>query len=340
MFDINTIVRPNILALQPYSSARDEYTGKQGIFLDANENPYGELNRYPDPHQSALKDRIALVYSTAPENIFIGNGSDEAIDLCMRIFCEPEKDKALTFTPTYGMYKVSASINNIELLEVPLNAEFQLDIYSAIASLKDPAIKILFICSPNNPSGNTIEEIESIIKNFKGIVVVDEAYADFTNNSLLEKLGMYPNLIILKTLSKAWGLAAVRLGMAFGSKAIIDIFNKVKPPYNISTLNYKAAIEKLEDIQGFEKAKSLLISERERMAEALAKLPQVVKVYPSQTNFLLIEVRNANRIYDYLKQNNIIVRNRNQVVPNCIRISVGTPDENQKLLTALENSTI
>ncbi|MUV02818.1 histidinol-phosphate transaminase [Flavobacterium rakeshii] len=339
MNSIEKIVRPNILALQAYSSAREEFTGSEGIFLDANENPFGELNRYPDPLQKQLKQRLSVIKGVAPQNIFTGNGSDEAIDLCFRIFCEPGKDKALTFTPTYGMYEVSAAINNTELIKVPLDNNFQVDKNKALLALEDESIKLVFICSPNNPTGNCLDTAKFIIQNFKGIVVVDEAYADFCSTTLVNKLEQYPNLIVLQTLSKAWGLAAARVGIAYASPFIISLFNKVKPPYNISKLNYTAAIKALENTDNYEEQKKLLLEERQKLSEALSQIPIIRKVYPSQANFLLVEVSDANSVYQNLIQQGIIIRNRNKEVKNCIRISIGTPQENKALLNALQNIT-
>ncbi|KOS05702.1 histidinol phosphate aminotransferase [Flavobacterium akiainvivens] len=337
MFNLTNIVRPNIVALQPYSSARDEFEGSEGIFLDANENPFGILNRYPDPLQKQLKQRLGEIKGIDSQNTFIGNGSDEAIDLCLRIFCEPGKDKVLTFSPTYGMYQVAADINNVELITLPLNGNFQVDFEQSLPLLQDETLKIIFICSPNNPTGNTVDGIETLLQNFSGVVVVDEAYADFNDASLLGRLAQYPNLIILQTLSKAWGLAAARVGMAFASTEIIKLFNKVKPPYNISSLNYTAAIQALADTQGFESRKALLISEREKLALALAELPLVTTVYPSDANFILIAVTDADAVYNTLAQEGIIIRNRSKVVPGGLRISIGTPAENATLVTALKN---
>lgn len=337
MNSIEKIVRPNILALQAYSSAREEFTGSEGIFLDANENPFGELNRYPDPLQKELKQRLSVIKGVATQNIFTGNGSDEAIDLCFRIFCEPRKDKALTFTPTYGMYEVSAAINNTELIKVPLDDNFQIDKNNALLALEDKNLKLVFICSPNNPTGNCLDAAEFIIQNFKGIVVVDEAYADFCSTTLVNQPEQYPNLIVLQTLSKAWGLAAARVGIAYASPFIISLFNKVKPPYNISKLNYTAAIKALENTYNYENQKKLLVEERQKLSEALSQIPIVRKVYPSQANFLLVEVSDANSVYQNLIQQGIIIRNRNKEVKNCIRISIGTPQENKALLNALQN---
>lgn len=338
MFSLEKIVRPNILALKPYSSARDEFKGTATAYLDANENPFGTLNRYPDPLQKQLKDKLAEIKSVSAENIFVGNGSDEAIDLCFRIFCEPGKDKALTFTPTYGMYRVSADINNVELTEVALTKDFQIDIDTALPLLKDEQLKLVFLCSPNNPTGNILNDVETILQNFNGIVVVDEAYIDFANAaSLSQKLVQYPNLVVLQTLSKAWGLAAARVGLAFANAPVINLFNKVKPPYNISRINYEAALVALENADAVEKQKQVLLSERENLISALAQLPITKKIYLTDANFVLVEVTDADGIYNALVQKGIILRNRNTVVPGCLRITIGTPEENTLLITTLKS---
>jgi len=338
MFDVTKIVRPNILSLEPYSSARDEFEGNEGVFLDANENPFGDLNRYPDPLQKAVKEKLSEIKNIPAQNVFLGNGSDEIIDLCFRVFCEPGKDKALTFVPTYGMYEVSAAINNVELVKVPLDENFQIDIEAAIPLLADTSIKMIFICSPNNPTGNVIKDVEFIIQNFKGIVVVDEAYIDFSESeSVAAKLAQYPNLIVLQTLSKAWGLAAARVGIAFASTDVIKYLNKVKPPYNISTPNQSAALYTLQDVAKYELQKNIILQEKEKMLNEVMKLDYVVKIYPSDTNFFLTEVINANAIYQQLIDNQIIIRNRNKIVKNCLRITIGTPTENEALIAALKN---
>ena len=338
MFNINSLVRPNILNLEPYSSARDEFSGSEGIFLDANENPFGNLNRYPDPFQKQLKQKLSEIKAVATENIFLGNGSDEIIDLCFRIFCEPGKDKALTFVPTYGMYEVSAAINNIELIKVNLDENFQINQTEVLPLLDDTSIKLVFICSPNNPTANSIDAVEFIIQNFNGIVVIDEAYIDFSDKeSLSRKIEQYPNLIVLQTLSKAWGLAAARVGIAFTNSAIINFLNKVKPPYNISAPNQQAALKALNEFNKYESEKRLLIDERKKMLLALENVSVVKKIYPSETNFILIEVTDADGIYNTLTSQNIIIRNRNKVVRNSLRLTVGSPSENAALLTALQN---
>ena len=341
MFDITKIVRPNILNLEPYSSARDEFEGSEGIFLDANENPFGDLNRYPDPLQKAVKQKLSEVKGIPAENIFLGNGSDEIIDLCFRVFCEPAKDKALTFVPTYGMYEVSAAINNVELIKIPLNEKFQIDTEEITLNLLDPLVKIIFICSPNNPTGNCIKSAEFIVKNFGGVVVVDEAYIDFAEGeSLSKKLDIYPNLIVLQTLSKAWGLAAARVGIAFAGTDVIKYLNKVKPPYSISTPNQSAALYALQETSKFELQRNIILQEKSKLLAELESLDFVVKIYPSDTNFFLVEVRDADAIYNKLISSKIIIRNRNKIVKNCLRITIGTPAENDALLAELKNITL
>lgn len=336
MFELEKIVRKNILNLKPYSSARSEFTGKEGVFLDANENPFGTLNRYPDPFQKELKSKLGVLKSIAVENIFIGNGSDEVIDLAFRIFCEPGKDKALTFSPTYGMYDVSAEINDVELIKVPLNGSFQIDFAALENHLNDESLKLIFICSPNNPTGNNIENIDLVLQKFKGIVIVDEAYIDFsTAGSFINKTKQYPNLIVSQTFSKAWGLAAARVGTAYADISIISLFNKVKSPYNVSELNQKAALNALENYSEFEKRKAIIIEQKEWLEKQLSMLPVVNKVYPSDANFILVETADANRIYNELVDQKVITRNRNALVKNCIRITVGTAEENKKLINEL-----
>ena len=337
MFQLEKIVRNNILNLKPYSSARDEYTGKDAVFLDANENPFGELNRYPDPHQTALKEKLSSIKSVGAENIFIGNGSDEVIDIAYRTFCEPGKDKALTFSPTYGMYDVSAAINNIELIKIPLTKDFQIDSKLLNKYIDDENLKLIFICSPNNPSGNILNNIEDVLKRFKGIVFVDEAYIDFSEaDSYISKLNLYPNLIISQTFSKARGLAAVRVGTAFASKEIISLYNKVKPPYNISKLNQEAALQSLEDQNQFEQNKNNILLQRSFLQKELEKINLIKKIYPTDANFLLVEVEDADKIYTELVNQKVITRNRNGVVKNCIRITVGSEEENLQLIKSLK----
>ena len=340
MFDINKIVRKNILELEKYSSARDEFSGKEGVFLDANENPFGRLNRYPDPYQVELKSKLEKLKGIKSSSIFIGNGSDEIIDIAFRIFCNPGKDKALTFTPTYGMYTVSAAINQVELMQVPLNNEFQIDLKQVEAFLEDENLKLIFICSPNNPTGNIINknDIISILKKFKGIVIIDEAYIDFSESeSFTLLLNKYDNLIVSQTFSKAWGLAAARIGIAYACDKIISLFNKVKPPYNVSQLNQLSVIEAIENKDSFDKNVNTLLKEREDLKNEIEKLAFVRKVYPSDTNFLLIEVKDANSIYNQLIDQKIIIRNRDKQIKNTVRITVGSNNENKILINALKN---
>jgi histidinol-phosphate aminotransferase len=339
MVDINKLVRENILSLTPYSCARDEYQGKSGIFMDANENPYGKLNRYPDPYQRELKKAISAYKHIETEKIFLGNGSDEIIDLCFRIFCNPGVDKVLAFSPTYGMYEVSASINDVNIMKVPLNSDFQIDLPHVIPLLNDKNLKIIFICSPNNPTGNSMNnaDVETILKNFNGIILVDEAYIDFSEKkSLITLVDKYPNLIVMQTFSKAFGLAAVRVGMAFAGSQVINLFNKVKPPYNISTINQKAILKKLERADKVRIEVANIIKEKKRVSSALKKLKLTENVFPSDANFLLVKVKDANYTYNELVKRKIVVRNRTSVVNNCLRITIGTRTENNILLNTLK----
>lgn len=335
--DIEKMVRPNILALKPYSSARDEFSGNEGIFLDANENPYGTLNRYPDPHQKALKMKLSEVKNVPFNQIFIGNGSDEVIDLIYRIFCEPGKDSAIVCPPTYGMYEVSANINHIQLHEIPLTSDFQLDIEKILQTAEtDSSVKLIFVCSPNNPTGNRLDNLEKLLESFNGIVVADEAYVDFCPEySLKSKINKYPHLIVMQTFSKAWALAGVRVGMAFAGEKIISLLDKTKPPYNVSIINQQVALEALSCVDEFEKRRDTILQQRAYLAEELSKLEIVKKIYPSDANFLLVEVSDANWIYNELVQKKVIVRNRNRQVTNCVRITIGTPGENEELLNKL-----
>ncbi|MDV3676643.1 histidinol-phosphate transaminase [Elizabethkingia anophelis] len=336
-FNLENLVRPNILKLKPYSSARDEYKGSTGVFLDANENPFGNLNRYPDPYQKEVKEKLSTLKSIPVSQIFLGNGSDEVIDLVFRIFCTPGRDKALVFTPTYGMYEVSANINDTELLQLPLNSDFQIDKESIIPFVKDENLKLIFICSPNNPTGNSIENVDFILEKFNGIVFVDEAYIDFsTQKSWAEKLSQYPNLIISQTFSKARGLAAVRVGIAYSSPEIIALFNKTKPPYNVSQLNQEAALIALLDDKRYQSEIKTILGEKERLEKELLQLSVIKKIYPSDANFILVEVNDADGIYNNLVQQKIITRNRNSVIAGCIRITIGTTEENNQLIAALK----
>lgn len=343
MFNLKNIIRENILYLQPYASARDEFSGRDGVFLDANENPFGSLNRYPDPYQIELKQKLSELKDVSINNIFVGNGSDEVIDLAFRIFCNPGKDRTLIFSPTYGMYEVTAAINDVELIKIPLNQYFQIDTEIVKKYITNSNLKLIFICSPNNPTGNSVnpKDIEFILNNFNGIVMIDEAYIDFSpSNSWIKRLELFPNLIVSQTFSKAWGLASARVGIAYANEDVIDIFNKVKPPYNVSKLNQQAAIDALSNLSEFEKNKQIILSEKEKLKDELLQLALVKKVYSSDANFLLVEVTNTNIIYQKLISQKIITRNINSVINNCIRISVGTPKENVALLIALKKIAI
>jgi len=343
MIDINSLVRENIKRLVPYSCARDEYKGESGIFLDANENPYGTLNRYPDPYQRRLKSAISRIKKIPEENIFLGNGSDEIIDLCYRAFCNPGTDKALAFEPSYGMYEVSSGINDVRLVKIPLDNDFQIDLKKVEPYLNDPSLKLIFICSPNNPTGNSMNpsRVESIISRFGGIVVIDEAYIDFAEHpSFLTLLERYNNLLVMQTFSKAMGMAAVRVGMAFMDASIVNIFNKLKPPYNISTINQNTVLKAINQIDSVLKKVKRIRTERTRLERNLKTLEIVEEVYPSDSNFLLVRTKNADFIYNTLVDKGIIVRNRNRVVPGCIRITVGTMRENNILIKTMRQIRI
>jgi len=346
MFNLDALVRTNIRTLKPYSSARDEFKGEASIFLDANENSLGSplvkwYNRYPDPLQLKVKEKIAFIKKISVDQIFLGNGSDEAIDLLYRCFCEPGIDEVVIFPPTYGMYEVSANINNVKLNRVPLTEQFQLDLEALEQTIK-PSTKIIWICSPNNPTGNSIdrEAIEMILNNFDGLVVIDEAYINFSRQkSWLSDLQDYPNLVVLQTLSKAWGLAGIRLGMAFASPEIIGYLNKVKPPYNISEPVQELAVKALEEIGQVNDMIVTLVNERQNMTTSLLQNEEVVKIYPSDANFLLVKFKDASRLYKYFVEQGIVVRDRSNVIlcEGCLRITVGTPQENQKLLGSLNS---
>lgn len=331
--------------MAPYSSARNEYAGHEAhVFLDANENPYNQpLNRYPDPLQTELKQRLSKLKGVAVENIFLGNGSDEAIDLPYRVFCEPRVDNVVAIEPTYGMYKVCADINDVEYRPVMLDDRFQMTADRLLEAC-DEHTKVVWLCSPNNPTGNNLdhEEIEKLLLRFEGIVVVDEAYGDFSSQATFRtQISRYPNLIVLNTMSKAWGCAAIRLGMAFASAAIIDLFNKVKYPYNVNLLTQKKALEALNDPFEVEKWIKILLQERTRLINAFRELPQCIGIYPTDANFFLAKMVDAQGVYDYLVAKGIIVRNRTRVklCDNCLRITIGTKSENNELLAALRTCT-
>lgn len=339
MNNISKLVRDNVRSLIPYSCARDEFHGQEGIFLDANENPYGDLNRYPDPYQKELKEMISRAKGITVERIFLGNGSDEIIDLCFRVFCNPGTDRAISFHPSYGMYEVSAAVNDVEIIKIPLNENFQIDLNSVESYFQDDKVKLIFICSPNNPTGNCINasDIEFIICNFNGVIVVDEAYNDFSDNpSFAEMTSRYDNLIVMQTFSKAYGLASVRVGMMFAESRIINYFNKMKPPYNISTINQRAAMKRFSRQDEVREQIHKIRMERERLRVNLQKMSLVEKIYPSDSNFLLVKVNNADKVYNALVDHNIIVRNRSRQVRDCIRITVGTRYENNRLISVLK----
>ena len=341
MRSLKELTRPNVWALKPYSSARDEYSGVEAsVFLDANENPYNTPNnRYPDPLQRELKALIAPLKGVKEENIFLGNGSDEAIDLIFRAFCRPGIDNVVAIDPTYGMYQVCAEVNDVEYRKMLLDVYYQFKASSLLSAI-DENTKAMFICSPNNPTGNSLcrKEIESLLKKFDGLVVVDEAYIDFSSSeSLLKDLEQYPNLIVLQTFSKAWGCAAIRLGMAFASPEIIAIFNKIKYPYNVNRLTQEEAIKVLHKPEQIKEWVNVLLEERARVMDEFVKLPCCVRVFPTDANFFLAKVYEATQIYNYLVSEGIIVRNRTNVAlcNDCLRITIGTKEENDALLDAL-----
>lgn len=346
MFILQNILRENIKNLVPYSSARDEFKGEASVYLDANENSFGSplgvnYNRYPDPLQFKVKQRLSEIKGVPPRNIFIGNGSDEAIDILFRAFCRPAVDNVITVPPTYGMYEVSANINDVEIRKIRLTPDYQLDM-EGIAEAIDDNTKIIFICSPNNPTGNSINraDIESILANFNGLVVIDEAYINYSRQkTFIQELPEYANLVVLHTLSKAWGLAGLRLGMAFASEEIIEVFNKVKPPYNINESSQQLALEALQNVEQINSWIKLTVSEREKLIHDLGKLEIVQKIYPSDANFILVKTHDAKGIYNHLVGNGIIVRDRSKVelCEGSLRITIGTPEENESLITNLKN---
>lgn len=345
-FNLQNIVRKHILSLAPYSSARDEYTGKKGIFLDANENPLGSAtpenwNRYPDPYQWDIKEKLAPMKGCRPTQIFLGNGSDEPIDLIIRLICEPQADNIIILPPTYGMYEVSASVNNVEIQKINLIDDYQLDTDKILASI-NLKTKLIFICSPNNPTGNVIDRtlILKIIENFQqGIVIIDEAYNDFSDEpSFIPELNNFPNVMVLQTFSKAWGLASLRLGMAFASEELIKLLNKIKYPYNINGLTQKALIENIGNIDFVKKSIQTLTQNRKELSAELSTLEIVTKIFPSDANYLLVKFTEAKQVFDYLIEHKTIVRDRSKVVlcEDSLRISVGTDKENEQLISLLK----
>ena len=343
-FELDKLVRPNIKTLKPYSSAKDEYTGDAKILLDANENSLGSpltkwYNRYPDPYQQKLKEKLAFVKQIAANQIFIGNGSDECIDILFRTFCEPGKDNIIICPPTYPMYEVSANINDVQVQNAPLLSDYQLNL-AHIEQLVNDQTKIIWICSPNNPTGNSLDriDIETILNHFNGIVVVDEAYINFSKQkSFVQSLIDYPNLVVLQTLSKAWGLAGLRLGMCFASPQIIGYLNKVKAPYNINIVTQELALQALEEVGQVNDMIKLLVDMRVALAQVIASMPHVIQVFPSDTNFILVKIPKARQLYEYLLSQGIIVRDRSalELCEDSLRITVGTEQENTLLVDAM-----
>jgi histidinol-phosphate aminotransferase len=346
MFNINNILRENIKALTPYSSARDEFQGEASVYLDANENAFGSpldepYNRYPDPLQYAVKKRLSEIKGLPVRNIFLGNGSDEAIDILFRSFCNPGIDNVILVPPTYGMYEVSANINDIQTKKVSLTEEFQLNL-EGIAEAVDKNTKLIFICSPNNPTGNSInrDDVETLLNNFDGIVVVDEAYINFSRQkTFIQELTEYSNLVVLQTLSKAWGLAGLRVGMAFASEEIIEVMNKVKPPYNINESSQQLALKALANVEQVNGWIKETLAQRDKLVLALKEFDFVLDIYPSDANFILVKTTDPKGIYNFLVQNGIIVRDRSKIdlCEGSLRITVGTPAENETLIDTLKN---
>jgi histidinol-phosphate aminotransferase len=341
-FELNKLVRANVANLKPYSSARDDFKGDASVFLDANENPFPtEYNRYPDPHQKKLKKKIGEIKGVETNQIFLGNGSDEPIDLLIRAFCEPGRDNVLIPQPTYGMYTVSAEVNAVTIRTIPLTYDFDIDV-DLTKKTWDVHTKLLFLCSPNNPSGNLLDldKVQILLQQFPGIVIVDEAYIDFTNyDGFVPLLNNFPNLVILQTLSKAWGLASLRLGMCFASKDIIAVLNKIKPPYNINGITQQIVLKSLEEIEQKNKWVAEIIDARGFVENELVKIPAVQIVYPSQANFLLIKITNAKSVYESLILKGIVLRDRSNVLlcGDCLRITIGTSEENKILISELSN---
>ena len=344
-FNLQDLVRENIKKLTPYSSARHEFTGKASVFLDANENAYGspladKFNRYPDPLQWQLKFQLARIKGVPAENIFVGNGSDEVIDLAYRIFCNPVKDNVIVCPPTYGMYEVSGNINDVAIRKVNLMEDFQLDVEGIMAAV-DENTKLLFICSPNNPTGNNMNrsDVEVLLNNFPGIVVIDEAYINYSKQkTFIQELTEYPNLIVMQTLSKAWGLAALRLGLCYASMDIINLFNKVKPPYNINEASQQLGLEALQNTDIVNEWITASVLQKELLLKEMGTFAFVVKLYPSDANFILVKVKDAAALYQYLSVHEVVVRNRSKDpgCENCLRITIGTKEENELLIKLLK----
>jgi histidinol-phosphate aminotransferase len=341
-FEIKELIRANILRMKPYSSARDEFKGEAEVFLDANENPYpSPFNRYPDPLQWKIKEKLSPMKGVMPEQIFLGNGSDEPIDLLIRAFCEPNRDSIVITEPTYGMYSVCAEVNAVNIQKVSLTSDFDIDL-DALMHAVDKTTKLIFLCSPNNPSANLLnrERIQNVLKNFPGLVVVDEAYIDFAGSpSFLQSLNVYPNLVVLQTFSKAWGLAALRCGMAYASIEIINVLNKIKYPYNINIQTQELVLKALDKVETKNSWVKEILKERDVLVTALRGLTIIEKVFPTDANFVLARVKTANEVYHFLMNNKIIVRDRSKVklCDNCLRITVGTPRENETLIKMLQS---
>lgn len=345
-FNLDQLLRPNIKQLVPYASARDEFKGEASVYLDANENSLGSpltkwYHRYPDPLQWKLKEKLSTIKGVRPENMFLGNGSDECIDILFRAFCNPGQDNVIVCPPTYGMYEVSAQINQVEVKKVPLTPAFQLDL-DAIADAVDEHTKIIWLCSPNNPTGNSLvrSDIEVVLNNFNGLVVVDEAYINFSRQrSFVQELEEYPNLVVLQTLSKAWGLAGLRLGMAFAGESIIAVYNKVKPPYNINESTQELVLKALDEVGMVNDMIRILVESRNQLMAKLKTIDGVIQVYPSDANFILAAMKNARQLYEYLLTKGIVLRDRSKVIlcDDCLRITIGTDIENEKLLTEIQS---
>lgn len=338
-FNLKNLVRPNVLAMKAYSSARDECTGKEGVFLDANENPFpSAVNRYPDPYQRALKDELAKVKGVQTNQIIVGNGSDEILDLLFRAFCIPGKDTVVTIKPSYGMYDVLAQTNDVKLIEVPLDADFNLNGEAVLTSAK--GAKMVILCSPNNPSGNLLNRnvILDILTKFSGIVVIDEAYIDFSNGkTFLQELNKFPNLFVSQTMSKAYGMAGIRVGLGFGNVEVIDVLNKLKPPYNVNELSQKFALARLKDVQQVASEVMQVLLERSRILALLKDNKHVERIYRTDANFILFKVANADDLYQHFARNQVVVRNRTKQFgcDNCLRVSIGTHEENERFIQVL-----
>ncbi|WP_422361127.1 histidinol-phosphate transaminase [Reichenbachiella sp.] len=343
--DISKLIRKNILSMTPYSSARDEFDHVAEVYLDANENPFENgYNRYPDPYQKEVKERLSEIKDVPTKNILLGNGSDEVLDLIYRAFCEPGVDNVVSHNPSYGMYPVLSEINNVSLRKVYLDEGFQLNAQTMVDA-SDEKTKLFFICSPNNPSGNLLDqqEIKKLLDLRKALVVIDEAYIDFADSdSWLSELENYPNLIVCQTLSKAWGLAGLRVGMCFASQEIIQILNAIKPPYNVNELSQQAALKALNEEENFKSNLKVILDEKSKMERALDELPCILERFPSDANFILVRVKDARSMYDYLMERQIIVRNRSKeyLCDNCLRLTIGTPEENERLLNGLKSSQL